>query len=97
MNLFEAKTNFSDAHFWLINKHSIDKIGKPVRKYRDCLIGIKCNEELFLPDYAFYLFQYLYQSNVWQSYAHGTINLVRLNISDVRHVLNNSFLIESQE
>lgn len=70
MNLFKVKTNFPDADFWLINKHSIDKIGKPVKEYRDCLIGIKCNEQLIFPSYAFYICLHIYQkgicSRIWK-------------------------------
>ena len=101
MNLFEINGRgitllcpyFPSAHFWLINKHSLKKIGQPTRDYRSCLIGIKCNEELIVPDFGFYLCLYLYQSGIWRAYGHGSINLVHLTVKDIRMVLNNSFIL----
>jgi len=93
MNLFEVKTNFPHADFWLINKHSINEIGKPVKEFEPYLIGIKCNEQFIFPNYGFYACLHLYQKGIWRNYGNSCINLVRLRVSDVRNVLNNSFVI----
>ncbi len=93
MNLFEVKTNFPSADFWLINKTCINKIGEPVKEYQPYLIGIKCNEQFIFPSYGFYLCLHLYQSGIWRGYANSTINLVRLRVSDVRNVLNDLIVI----
>ena len=92
MQLFEIYNNFPEADFWLINKHSIDKIGEPIKQYRSCLTGIKCNEELIIPDYGFYVCLHLYQKGIWRGYGRSCINLVSLRIKDIRNVLNNSFV-----
>ena len=94
MNLFEVKTNFQSADFWLINKHSLNKVGQPTRDYRPCLVGIKCNEDLVLPKFAFYFCLNLYQSRIWEKYANGSIDLVYLRVRDIRLVLNKSFSVQ---
>lgn len=92
MELFEIYNNFPNADFWLINKHSIDKIGEPVKEYRSCLTGIKCNQELIIPDYVFYACLHLYQRGIWRGYGRSSINLVYLTVKDIRTILNNSFV-----
>ena len=101
MQLFQINNNFPEADFWLINKGAIPKgsasqraqIGKPVKEYRSCLTGIKCNEELILPSFGFYACLHLYQTGIWRGYGRSCINLVSLRIKDIRNVLNNSFVI----
>jgi len=93
MQLFQINNNFPEADFWLINKGAIAQIGKPVKEYRSCLTGIKCNEELILPSFGFYACLHLYQTGIWRGYGRSCINLVSLRIKDIRNVLNNSFVI----
>lgn len=95
MQLFQIKNNFANADFWLINKSSINKIGEPIKEYRSYLTGIKCNENLIIPCYGFYMCLHLYQTGIWRGYGRSCINLVHLRIKDIRNILNNSFVLKS--
>ncbi len=80
-----VRNNFPDADFWLINKGSKHKLGEPVKEFEPYLTGVKC-PALILPDYGFYLLQYLHQQKLWEKYSLGSINLQHLRIKDIREV-----------
>lgn len=92
MKLFEIKNKFEDADFWIRNKGNNKKLGLPTKEYRDCLTGIKCNQELILPDYAYYLFLHLYQQGIWRKYGISSINFQHLRITDIQKVANSIFI-----
>ena len=92
MRIFEIKNKFEDADFWLINRANNDELGLPIKEYRDCLTGIKCNQKLILPTYAYYLFLHLYQQGIWKQYGISTINFQHLRITDIRKVANSIFI-----
>jgi hypothetical protein len=80
-----VRRNFAEADFWLINKGSCESLGKPVKQYEPFLTGIKC-PVLILPDYGFYLCQYLHQMGLWKHYSIGSTNYKNLRLSDVKEV-----------
>jgi hypothetical protein len=60
----EFKIDMKDADFWLIRSHSEDKVGLAVRHYNPDYIGVRVRpgaKKIILPDYLYYLFQYLHQ------------------------------------
>ena len=82
---WEVKNKFPEADFWMQNKGSADTVGTITREYRECLTGIKC-PAIILPDYGYYLCQYLHQSGAWKKHAMGSISWQHLRITDVRAV-----------
>jgi hypothetical protein len=83
----EFKLNFQDADFWLIRKGSEKTVGTPVKEFSPEHIGVKIiNTDLVLPDFLFYYFQFLHMQGLFIQYAHGTLNLKNIKISDIKNI-----------
>ncbi|WP_420170733.1 hypothetical protein ACN99C_26955 (plasmid) [Pseudomonas alloputida] len=81
------RTNFPDAHFWLVRRSSMERCGEPVRVFNPEHIGIKITRtDVLLPDYLFYVFLHIHQIGHWQKMATGTLQLVNIRIADVRNI-----------
>lgn len=76
------RNNYLDADFWLMNKGSKESLGKPTKKFKTFLTGIKC-PALILPEYGFYQAMYLHQKGFWETHAIGTTNLKHLRLSTI--------------
>ncbi|MEG5043566.1 hypothetical protein [Microcoleus sp. B4-C1] len=79
------KNNYPDADFWLINKGSQDKLGKPIKKFEPFLTGIKC-PVLVIPEYGYYMCLHLHQQGLWKKYAIGSITWKNLRLKDIKAV-----------
>lgn len=83
----EFKTNFPEADFWLQRKGSEKSVGMPVKEFSPEHIGVKViNTDLVLPDFLFYYFQFLHMQGVFTQFAHGTLNLKNIKISDIKNI-----------
>lgn len=81
------RTNYPEAHFWLIRKGSKGQCGMPVREYNPEHIGIKVERtEILLPNYLFYCLTHIHKVGTWEPLANGTLNLVNIKVSDVRSI-----------
>lgn len=79
------RTNFPEAHFWLVRRGSAESCGKPVRVFDPEHIGIRVERtDLLLPDYLFYALAHIHQAGQWKAVATGTLSLVNIRVSDVR-------------
>jgi len=90
MKLYELatiKTNFQDAHFWLIRRGSAGRCGEPTRTFNSEHIGVKVNRtDRLLPDYLYYALIHVHSTGHWQKIATGTLSLVNIRVSDVRNI-----------
>ncbi|SER26063.1 hypothetical protein SAMN04244573_03233 [Azotobacter beijerinckii] len=81
------RTNFPEAHFWLVRRGSAERCGEPVRVFNSEHIGIRVNRtDILLPDYLYYAMMHIHQSGHWQRLATGTLSLVNIRVSDVRRI-----------
>lgn len=81
------RTNFPEAHFWLVRRGSEDQCGKPVREFNPEHIGIRIDRhDLLLPDYLFYALMHVHQGGQWKTVVTGTLSLVNIRVSDVRRI-----------
>ena len=86
-DLAEIKTKFEDADFWIWRRNSIDKIGSPTKEYNPEHIGIKViRTDLLMPEYLFYLMQYLHSQGYFKRLAKGATNLVSITTNDVKNI-----------
>jgi len=88
-SLCEIKTNFEDADFWIVRKGSEKKVGMPTKKYSDEYIGIKIKNEakdIIIPEYLFYLIEYLHQRGYFEQIAKGTLKLKHIEIKDIKSI-----------
>lgn len=86
-DLCEIRINFPDADFWLIRKHNIDVVGKPVKEFDSERIGIKVIKTDVLDSrYLYYLMQYVFNSGYWKPRAHGLTRLVNITTNDVKNI-----------
>ncbi|KAB2520377.1 hypothetical protein F8N49_18155, partial [Pseudomonas sp. GXM4] len=90
MRLFQMatiRTDFPDAHFWIVRRGSIKRCGEPVRSFNPEHIGIRVERtDLLLPDYLFYCLEAIHRRGEWQKIATGTLSLVNIRVSDVRQI-----------
>ncbi|MCF5551121.1 hypothetical protein ALQ54_200117 [Pseudomonas syringae] len=81
------RTNFPEAHFWLIRRGSADRCGAPGRVFNPEHIGVLVNRtDIVLPDYLFYALMHVHQQGYWERLATGTLNLVNIRVSDVQRI-----------
>ena len=86
-NLAVIRTDFADADFWISRRGSIETIGQPTRVFSPYHIGIKVERtDVLLPDYLYYVFLHWHQIGHWQPLARGSLNLVHIQVGDVRNV-----------
>jgi len=81
------RTNFPNAHFWLVRRGSGRMVGLPTRVFYKEHIGIKVERtDILLPDYLFYALLNIYNQGHWERIATGTLSLVNIRVSDVRSI-----------
>ena len=81
------RTNYPEAHFWIVRRGSVERVGEPVRVFNPEHIGIRvARTDLLLPDYLFYCLLAIHQQGCWQEIATGTLSLVNIRVSDVRGI-----------
>ena len=88
--LCTVKTNMPDADFWLTRKGSKSTVGTPTKEYSPENIGIRVERtELLLPDYLFYMMQFLQQRGMFGDMARGTLQLVNITTEQVKAITLN--------
>lgn len=86
-NLAVIRTDFAGADFWISRRGSIETVGQPTRTFSPYHIGIKVERtDLLLPDYLYYVFTHWHQIGHWQPLARGSLDLVHIQVDDVRNV-----------
>lgn len=81
------RTNFPEAHFWLVRRGSAERCGEPVRLFNPEHIGIQVHRtDILLPDYLFYVMSWIHSSGQWKPLVHGSLSLVNIRVSDVRRI-----------
>ncbi|PCM96085.1 hypothetical protein CP916_22260 [Pseudomonas aeruginosa] len=81
------RTNYPEAHFWLVRRGSAERCGEPVREFNPEHIGIRVNRiDILLPDYLFYVLVHIHLVGYWKTIATGTLSLVNIRVSDVRQI-----------
>ena len=86
-DLCTFSVNNPDADFWLIRKGSADVVGTPTKEFSPEHIGVKIDRtDILVPDYLYYVFQYLVMSGRIKALSHGTTNLQNISISDIGNI-----------
>ncbi len=81
------RTDYPEAHFWLVRRGSVHRCGEPVRLFNPEHIGVRIERtDLLLPDFLFYALTHVHGSGYWQKVATGTLSLVNIRVSDVRDI-----------
>lgn len=81
------RTNFPEAHFWIVRRGSIERVGEPVRLFNPEHIGIRIEKtELLLPDYLFWVLTAVHNAGNWKRIATGSLSLVNIRVSDVQNI-----------
>lgn len=86
-DLCDVKTDFPDADFWITRKGDINSVGKPTKEFDPEKIGVKVvRTDLLLPDYLYYVFEFLVMKGTFASMSRGTSNLKNITIDDVKNL-----------
>ncbi|MGL5063223.1 MAG: hypothetical protein ACRC62_24855 [Microcoleus sp.] len=80
-----VRNNFRQADFWLVNKGSLENLGKPVKDFEPFLTGIKCPVSID-PEYGYYLCWHLHSIGIWRQYGRSSIELGHLRICDIKKI-----------
>jgi len=85
--LCEIKTQFPDADFWIVRRGTAESVGKPTKEYNPEHFGIKVTKtEVLVPQYLYYLFEYLHGKGHFQQLATGTLRLVGIRRDDIANI-----------
>ncbi len=86
-DLITVKLKDEDADFWVVRRGSLETVGKPVREYNPEHYGIKVTRtDLMLPDYLFYMLQYIHMQGVFKRVAKGTLKLVNITADQLKAI-----------
>jgi hypothetical protein len=86
-DLCDVKTDFPDADFWITRKGDVDSVGKPTKEFDPEKIGIKVvRTDLLLPDYLYYVFEFLVINGSFASMSSGTTKLKNITVDDVKNL-----------
>jgi len=86
-DLAEIKTNFEDADFWVWRRNTLERVGEPTKVFNPQHIGIKVQRtDILLPDYLYYLMQYLHTKGHFKKAATGSTNLVNITTNDIKNI-----------
>ncbi len=85
-NVSLIKTNFPDAHFWIIRKGSEGAVGKPVETFQKSHIGIKVSTRVFVPKYLYYVFVHIHQTGYFKTVSRGTLSLKHITVDDIKNL-----------
>ena len=91
--LCEIKYDMPEADFYIYARGSEKNIGMPIKKPEtvDNKIGIKVKKEakdILFPDYLFYIFSHLHNTQYWQNngLVYGSLQLKHLRIEDIKNL-----------
>ncbi|EPU1003628.1 hypothetical protein ACVUJ8_004816 [Escherichia coli] len=80
-------TRFPDADFWVVRRGSLKSVGEPTYTFNPEHIGIKVfRPDIVLPGYLYYCLMHIHSSGKWESLATGTLELVNIRVSDIKHI-----------
>jgi hypothetical protein len=86
-DLCDVKTNFPDADFWITRKGDMNSVGKPTKEFDPEKIGIKVvRTDLLLPDYLYYVFEFLVMNGSFATMVRGNTNLKNITVDDVKNL-----------
>lgn len=81
------KTNFPEAHFWLVRRGSLKTCGQPTREFNPEHIGVRVERiDLLLPDYLYAVLLHIHSTGQWEPLATGSLSLVNIRVSDVKKI-----------
>ena len=82
-----VRTNFEDADFWIRRKGSEKTVGKPTKEFDAEYIGIRVDQTgIILPEFLYYVFEYLHMRGDFERIAKGTLKLVHIKAEDVENI-----------
>ena len=85
--LVDFSVNNPDADFWIIRKGDESTVGSPTKTFSPEHIGVTVTRrDLLLPDYLYYVFQYLVMNGTIRNLSHGTTNLKNVRINDIGNI-----------
>jgi len=75
------------ADFWIVRRGSEKQVGRPTREYSPEHIGVTVTRpDLVIPDYLFYVFEYLSGQGAFAELAQGTTGLKTISVKDLKNI-----------
>lgn len=83
-HLVDFEINNPNADFWIIRKGDETQVGKPTKTFSPEYIGVTITRrDLLIPEYLYYLFEYLVLNGTFRQMSQGTTNLKNIRIRDI--------------
>ena len=83
----KVSTDFPEADFWIVRRGTEKAVGEPTYVFNPEHIGVKViSTDILLPEYLYYCMMHLHSSRRWESLATGTLSLVNIRVSDIKHI-----------
>lgn len=84
---FSISSPKTQADFYICRSGSLGTVGKPTRKYRKDFIAVTVKDKAkIIPEYAFYMFEYMHTYGHFAEIANGTLELQHISIEDVSNI-----------
>ena len=75
------------ADFWIVRRGSEKQVGRPPREYSPEHIGVSVTRpDLVIPDYLFYVFEFLANQGVFVELAQGTTGVKTISVKDLKNI-----------
>jgi restriction endonuclease S subunit len=76
-----------EADFWIIRRGNANQVGRPTREYSPEHIGVSVTRpDLVIPNYIFYVFEFLANQGSFEAMAQGTTNLKTISVKDLKNI-----------
>jgi len=86
-DFIEMKIGMKDADFYIVRRGTKEAVGTPTKEYNPEHIGVRVTRtDLLLPDYLFYMMQYVHGRGYFAQRATGTTKLVNIKTSDIAQI-----------
>jgi len=85
-DLITLKEDDQDADFWIIRRGAANKVGKPTKEYSRWAWGVTVKDSaksLIIPQYLFYMLEYVWNSGYYKNLATGSTKLVNIKKTDI--------------
>ena len=86
-DLIKVGTNMEDAHFWVVRRGDINKIGHPTKEFNKEHFEVKVTrEDLLDPRYAYYMMQHIANTGHFKNSAVGSTNIMNIRSSHITDI-----------
>lgn len=86
-HIVDLNINNPEADFWIVRRGNANQVGRPSKDFSPEHIGVTVTRpDLVIPDYLFYVFEFLANQGAFIELGEGTSNLKTIKIRDLKNI-----------